>query len=314
MPVFCGKIMVKSPKKGKSMRTEKANAKINAYLNITSRLANGYHSIVSIMQTVSLCDLVSVELVPAAQTKIALAVSGSTELPTDSRNLAWRAAECFLQHTHLTAEVQINLQKHIPVAAGLAGGSADAAAVLRALNHLCGKPFTTEELSQIGSELGADVPFCVCGGAMLATGVGEVLERVPAMPSCTLVVAIGEDRISTPKAYAALDEKHNFFDHPREQGADVQELIDLWQNDALAASCACFYNVFEDVIPEDNTDVDTIKRLMRQSGALCAMMSGSGPAVFGVFETPEEAEKTSAILQEKGFQSFVCHPSGQYIE
>ncbi len=296
------------------MHTERANAKINAYLNITSRRKDGYHDIVSVMQTISLCDLITVDFAPAPQSRITLSVSGNADLPTDCRNLAWRAAELFLQHTHLTGAVQIMMQKHIPASAGLAGGSADAAAVLRALNRLCGTPLSTEELCQIALALGADVPFCIRGGAMLATGVGEILERVSDMPTCTLVVAVGEEGISTPKAYAALDEKYSFFEHPCKESSDVHELIELWQNNELAASCSCFYNVFEDVITEQNTNVDTIKRTMRENGAMCAMMSGSGPSVFGVFEEQNEAEGASAALQEMGFKAFVCHPRGQYTD
>lgn len=296
------------------MHTERANAKINAYLNIQSRREDGYHNIVSVMQTVSLCDLVTVDFQPAPQSRIALSVSGNGELPTDCRNLAWRAAERFLQHTNLTGAVQIMIQKHIPTCAGLGGGSADAAAVLRALNRLCGDALTVDELVEIGLTLGADVPFCIRGGTMLSTGVGEKLERVAPMPTCTLVVAVGEEGVSTPQAYAALDEKYSFFAYPREENANVYELIDLWQNDALAASATCFYNIFEDVIAEENTDVDSIKRLMREGGALCAMMSGSGPSVFGVFEAQSEAEATCATLQERGYKAFVCHPRSEYID
>ena len=173
------------------MHTERANAKINTYLNILSRRPNGYHDIVSVMQTVSLCDLVSVEFTPKSQSKIALSISGNAELPTDQSNLAAIAAERFLQRANLSGEVQITIQKHIPVCAGLGGGSADAAAVLRALNTLCGDPFTVEELCKIGFAIGADVPFCIRGGTMLATGVGEVLERAPKMPDCALVIAMG---------------------------------------------------------------------------------------------------------------------------
>ena len=131
------------------MHTERANAKINTYLNITSRRPDGYHDIVSVMQTVSLCDLVTVDFYPASQSNIMLSLSGNAEVPADCNNLAWRAAELFLQYTHLTGVVQIVIQKHIPMSAGLAGGSADAAAVLRALNHLCGDTLTTEELCDI---------------------------------------------------------------------------------------------------------------------------------------------------------------------
>ena len=296
------------------MHTERANAKINTYLNITSRRPNGYHDVVSVMQTVSLCDLVTVDFHPVPQSSIMLSVSGNADLPTDCRNLAWRAADLFLQYTHLTGAVQIMIQKHIPIAAGLAGGSADAAAVLRALNSLCGEPLTTEQLCEIGVLLGADVPFCIRGGAMLAEGVGEILKRISNMPNCTLVIAIGEEGISTPCAYAALDEKYGFFEYPLEQNADVNELISHWQNDELWASCSCFYNIFEDVVPEENRDVDAIKRILRENGAMRAMMSGSGPSVFGVFEAQIDAEQACTALQERGYKAFVCHPCGQYTE
>ena len=296
------------------MHTERANAKINTYLNIQSRREDGYHNIVSVMQTVSLCDLVTVGFQPALQSRISLSVSGNSDLPVDCRNLAWRAAEHFLQHTSLSGEVQILIQKHIPASAGLGGGSADAAAVLRALNHLCGDSLSIEELCKIGLTLGADVPFCIRGGTMLSTGVGEKLERIAPMPACTLVIAVGEEGVSTPQAYAALDEKYGFFEYPREENTDVHELIDLWQNDAPAAACTCFYNIFEDVIAEQNSDVDAIKRLMRKGGATCAMMSGSGPSVFGVFEVQSEAEATCSSLQEMGYKAFVCHPRSEYID
>ena len=296
------------------MHTERANAKINTYLNIQSRRDDGYHNIVSVMQTVSLCDLISVDFQPAPQSQITLTVSGSSELPSDCRNLAWRAAERFLQVTHLTGEVKITIQKHIPLSAGLAGGSADAAAVLRALNSLCGNALTAEELCQIGLGLGADVPFCIRGGAMLATGVGEQLERVCDMPPCTLVIAIGEEGVSTPRAYAALDEKYGFFEHPCTQSHQPEELIALWKSGDLAASCASFFNIFEDVIAEQNTDVDTVKRVMREGGAIRSMMSGSGPSVFGVFDAIEDAENTCSTLQNMGFRAFVCHPFGQYLD
>lgn len=295
------------------MHTERANAKINIYLNIQSRREDGYHNIVSVMQTVSLCDLVTVDFQPAPQSRITLSVSGNSELPVDCRNLAWRAAERFMLYTHLMGVVQIMIQKHIPAAAGLAGGSADAAAVLRALNRLCGNPLTTEELCKIGLELGADVPFCICGGAMLVTGIGEELQRAPDMPQCTLVIAMGNEGISTPQAYAALDEKYAFFQQPYPKNTDVQELMDLWQKGDLAASCISFSNIFESVISNQNAEVDDIKLIMRTSGAMRSLMSGSGPAVFGVFDNQGEAERACSHLQEKGYRAFVCHPTKQYI-
>ena len=300
--------------KGKSMRTERANAKINTYLNICSRREDGYHNVVSVMQTVSLCDLVTVDFQPAPQSRIALTVSGNAELPNDCRNLAWRAAERFLQHTGIKGTVQIMIQKHIPLSAGLAGGSADAAAVLRALNYLCGDPLDIDALCSIGLLLGADVPFCICGGAMLATGVGEQLERISDMPTCVLVIAVGEDGVSTPQAYSALDEKYGYFEEPCGDNTAADEMVELWKEGRLTDSCAFFYNIFEDVISKENTDVATIQRMMRQCGAVRSMMSGSGPAVFGVFEDAIAAEQACTSLQEIGMKAYVCHPRGQYSD
>ncbi|MBO5930837.1 MAG: 4-(cytidine 5'-diphospho)-2-C-methyl-D-erythritol kinase [Clostridia bacterium] len=296
------------------MHTERANAKINAYLNILSRRPNGYHDIVSVMQTVSLCDLVSVDFIPKPQSHITLSISGNAELPTDHNNLATRAAERFLQCTNLTGDVQISIQKHIPVCAGLGGGSADAAAVLRALNSLCGNPFTVDELCEIGFSLGADVPFCIRGGTMLATGVGEVLERAPEMPDCALVIAMGDVGISTPAAYAALDEKYGFFATPNTKKGSEGELLSFWQKGDLAASATCFYNIFEEAVPKENTDVERIHRIMKEKGSMASLMSGSGPSVFGVFDDLEQAEKASDALQKEGFRAFVCQPKRQYAE
>jgi len=200
------------------------------------------------------------------------------------------------------------------VAAGLAGGSADAAAVLRALNRLCGDPLTIDQLCRIGCELGADVPFCIRGGTMLATGLGEILERISDMPACTLVIAVGEEGISTPKAYLALDEKYRCFEHRIANNNHINALVELLHADALAASCSYFYNIFEDVIPKGNTDVSIVKKSMLENGALSAMMSGSGPAVFGVFQDQQQAAETCVALQQKGYKAFLCFPTEQYTE
>ena len=146
---------------------------------------------------------------------------------------------------------------------------------------------------------------------MLATGVGEVLERVSDMPPCALVIAIGEKGISTPQAYAALDEKYNFFNPATPADSAVHELIDLWQNDALSASCTCFYNIFEDVVAREKPDVTALREAMLRCGALVARMSGSGPSVFGIFATESEAEGAKEALLQMGADAFVCKPFAQ---
>ncbi len=294
------------------MKTERANAKINLYLNVVSRRENGYHNLESLMQTVSLCDLVSVDFRPAPHTSISLQASGNADMPTDCRNLAWRAAERYLEATAQTGEVRIFIEKHIPMAAGLAGGSADAAAVLRALNRLCGRRLSTEELCSIGEKLGADVPFCIVGGTSLVRGIGEVLTELPAMPDCPLVVACMGEGVSTPAAYAKLDEKHGDFAIPAPQDPRLELVCDSLKNGEIYTACAHFFNLFEEVVPKEQPFVDRLKDTMMTNGAVRAMMSGSGPSVFGVFDSAEAAERACRALCAMGAAAFVCHPCEKY--
>ena len=290
------------------MRTERANAKINTYLNVIARRENGYHDIVSIMQTVSLCDLVSVNFHPTEHTSVSLRASGNAQMPTDCRNLAWRAAEKFLQATRRRGEVQIIIEKHIPMAAGLAGGSADAAAVLRALNVLCDRPLSTEELCALGSTLGADVPFCIRGGSARVTGIGDKMAEFPSMPDAYLVVACRGEGVSTPWAYGELDRKYEGFSAAREVDMHHTFIENAWKNGDLRASCEHFFNLFEEVVPTVQKDVDPIKEAMLRHGAMRAMMSGSGPSVFGIFEDASKAEAARDAISALGLEAFVCRP------
>lgn len=294
------------------MRTERANAKINTYLNVVARRENGYHDIVSIMQTVSLCDLVSVNFHPSEHTSVSLRASGNAQMPTDCRNLAWRAAEKFLQATHRKGDVQIIIEKHIPMAAGLAGGSADAAAVLRALNALCDHPLSAEELCTLGATLGADVPFCICGGSARVTGIGDRMEAFPPMPDTYLVVACRGEGVSTPWAYGELDRKYEGFSNVREADMRHTYIENAWKSGDLTSSCKHFFNLFEEVVPNAQGEVEQIKEEMLRCGAARAMMSGSGPSVFGVFEDRANAENACVSLRESGADAFVCHPCGAY--
>ncbi len=290
------------------MRHERANAKINVYLNVIARRENGYHDIESIMQTVSLCDLVSVDFYPTEHTTITLRASGNDAMPQDCRNLAWRAAEKFLQGTGRHGEVQILIEKHIPMAAGLAGGSADAAAVLRALNHLCGQPLSQDELCTLGATLGSDIPFCIRGGGVRVSGMGDRLEPIAPMPQGTLVIACRGEGVSTPWAYGALDAKYDSFRAPAKADFRVTSIENAWKAGDLSGSCAYFYNIFEEVVPTVQGDVDLVKAVMRESGAVTAMMSGSGPSVFGVFADVESASRATETLRAMGAAAFVCHP------
>lgn len=294
------------------MKAERANAKINLYLDVVGRRENGYHNIVSIMQTVSLCDLVTVDYRPSQHLSISLFASGNDSMPTDCRNLAWRAAELYLAEIGQSGEVRITIEKHIPMAAGLAGGSSDAAAVLRAMNRLCGNRLTTEQLCALGAKLGADIPFCIVGGGALVTGIGEELQAVAPMPQCHLAVACMGEGISTPWGYGKLDELHNNFADVKPSDPRPEALLRAMREDCVLAHTSCFFNIFEEIVPALRPRVDEIKSVMQEGGALCAMMSGSGPSVFGLFPNAEKAVETVAKLKEMGAEAFVCHPTDAY--
>lgn len=294
------------------MLTERANAKINLYLDVVGKRENGYHDIVSIMQTVSLCDLVTVHYLPTSHLSIQLSASGNADMPTDCRNLAWRAAERYLAAIGQSGEVRITIQKQIPMAAGLAGGSADAAAVLRAMNRLCGNRLSTEALCAIGARLGADVPFCIVGGGALCEGIGDRLTEVAPMPDTVLVVACMGEGVSTPWGYGRLDELHDNFESKTVSDPRTERILDAMKNGNILDACDDFYNIFEEIVPTVQPYVDRLKETMREHGALRAMMSGSGPSVFGVFRTVGDAERATAALTEMGASAFVCHPRTKY--
>lgn len=293
------------------MRTERANAKINVYLNVTSRRENGYHEIVSMMQTVSLCDLVAVDFQKGKNTSIDLSVSGNPDLPTDRSNLCHRAAERFLDAAGLAGEVSIALEKRIPMAAGLAGGSADAAAVLRALNALCGKPFDRDRLCAVGAELGADIPFCIVGGSALVGGIGDRMEAIPPMPDGILLVACGGEGVSTPWAYGALDARYDRFVNPPALDPRPRAILEAWGAGDLVGSCPHFFNLFEEVVPAERPTVQKIKETMTAGGAIRAMMSGSGPSVFGIFRDEPSAKAVEDALRADGISAFLCRPTAE---
>lgn len=296
------------------MQTERANAKINLYLDVVSRRENGYHDLVSIMQTVSLCDLVSVDFRPSDHTRIRLEASGGGSMPTDCRNLAWRAAERYLERVQRKGEVTVFLEKHIPMAAGLAGGSADAAAVLRALNRLCGAPLSTEELCALGATLGADIPFCITGGSALVTGIGDRLSAIDPMPNVPLVVACMGEGVSTPWAYGKLDEIYGNFSVKSAKNEDYLPILDAMRLKNVEDMCRGFFNSFEEVVPNVQPYVNKLKTVMEDGGAIRAMMSGSGPSVFGVFPDMETATVACENLRALGAAAFVCHPCAKYPE
>lgn len=268
---------------------EKAYAKINLFLDVVGKRQDGFHDIVSVMHTVSLCDEVLVRAERADYSCITLKMENS-DVPADERNLAYLAAEAFLDKSGLSLTVDITVKKYIPDRAGLGGGSADAAAVLRALNMAFGNPLSTEELCALAATLGSDVPFCVVGGTRLCRGRGEKMSFYPMDDAVFVVVPPVGERVKTPSAYRLLDEA--FDDYKNENEALHEALFDFFAEDPVLG----MYNVFESVVLPYSPATDEVRTALIDLGAKGAMMSGSGSAVFGIFEKEEEAEAAAREL------------------
>lgn len=275
----------------------KAPAKINLLLDIIRLLPNGYHSLFMIMQTVDLCDEVEVSL---RDDGVITLECSEKALPTDSRNIAYKAAVKFFEKTGLDYGADIRLTKNIPFEAGLAGGSTDAAAVLRALNILCQTNLTKDELCQIGVKLGADVPFCIHGGTMLAQDIGQVLSPLPEIPECYIVLVKPEAGVSTKEAFAAFDSCKNVM-HP-----DCTQMLHAAANRDFETLLKNVGNVFEQFI-EVPQRAD-IKAVMRNCGSLACCMSGSGPTVFGIFDSLEKAENCIGQIPAKLGRAYLTKP------
>lgn len=290
--------------------TEAAHAKINLCLDITARRENGYHEIDGVMQSISLADRLVVAFEPAGETGVELRVEGNSSVPTDEKNLAVRAARLFLDSAGITGAVRIDLQKQIPMAGGLAGGSTDAAAVLRALNRLTCYPLTAEELATAGLRLGADVPFCLTGGTMRTQGIGEVLTPCALLPECHIVITRRGEGVSTPWAYGRLDELYgSFAPGAARPDANLPALLGALEAGDLARVCAGVYNLFEPVVSEARRDVTVLRERLLADGALTARMSGSGPCVFGIFNDAQKALFAVKDLTGIGAEAFLCRPS-----
>lgn len=287
---------------------EKAYAKINLYLDVIKKRDDGYHDVVSIMQNISLHDVVSISAADANETKISVACDDA-HIPQGSKNIAYKAAELFLDRLGKKAIVSINIEKNIPSAAGLAGGSADAAAVLRALNVIFEKPFSDGELCDLAAKIGADVPFCVLEGTYIAKGIGEVLEECAGLDTeKVLLIARGGEEVSTPVAYKALDALYGEFEDKNGNESKLEELLNAIKEKNDEAAYFGMYNVFEDVVLPNHSMAQKIKETMYESGAEFAMMSGSGPSVFGIF--PDEVFALNALFNLKalGVAAHVCNP------
>ncbi len=283
--------------------TMPAYAKINLFLDIDSLRDDGYHNIVSIMQSVSLHDDITVSYIPS-DTKSISVYCDNSNIPCDKSNLVYKAADIFPAN----GQINVNICKRIPVSAGLAGGSADAAATLMALNEATGNKLSEDQLCAIGARLGADVPFCIKRGACFVEGIGEKLKPVASMPRFPIVIAKKGDGMSTPAAYKALDMKFdNFIDYkPNTERCDV--LFDSDNSLNAKSFCMGLFNIFETVVEPARSAVSELKDIMLASNAAGAMMSGSGTSVFGIFDDEISAREALNALQACGAEAHLCYP------
>ena len=279
----------------------KAYAKVNLTLDILRRRDDGYHDLQMVMQSVDLSD--SLTVTPAqGHGRMSTTLSF---LPGDDRNLAQSAAAAFRAAAGTGPQVDIHIEKRIPVCAGLGGGSADAAAVLHAMNTLSGAVLPVEALAAAGMQVGSDVPFCVLGGTALAEGRGELLTPLPPLPECHVVICKPPFPISTPKLFAQVDVRRIA------RRPDTAGLIAALEGQDLPRVARRLYNVFEDVLePRQRCQINAIKAALIDCGALGASMSGSGPSVFGLFDRAEAAQAAYGQLAGHYRDTFLCRTVG----
>ena len=276
-----------------------AFAKLNLTLDILGKREDGYHDLRMVMQSITLADTLTLE----ENRGEGLRVSANLRfLPTGEKNLAAAAALRFWEALGREPEdLDIRIEKRIPVCAGMAGGSSDAAAVLRALNQRAGDPFSPKELARLGERVGSDVPYCVLGGTALAEGRGEVLTPLPPLPRCWVVACKPDFPISTPELFAQADRVK------LRRRPDTAGLVTALEAGDLGGVARRMYNVFEDVLPARlYTRVAEIKNDLIQCGALGANMSGSGPTAFGLFDRLEAAQEARACLAQRYRDTFLC--------
>ena len=276
-----------------------AFAKLNLTLDILGKREDGYHDLRMVMQSITLADTLTLE----ENQGEGLRVSANLRfLPTGEKNLAAAAALRFWEALGREPEdLDIRIEKRIPVCAGMAGGSSDAAAVLRALNQRAGDPFAPKELARLGERVGSDVPYCVLGGTALAEGRGEVLTPLPPLPRCWVVACKPDFPISTPELFAQADRVK------LRRRPDTAGLVAALEAGDLGGVARRMYNVFEDVLPARlYTRVAEIKNDLIQCGALGANMSGSGPTAFGLFDRLEAAQEARACLAQRYRDTFLC--------
>ena len=279
---------------------EGAYAKLNLTLDVLGKREDGYHDLKSVMQTVSVRDDIEID---GGTGKSLCLKSDKEEIPTDERNLAWKAAKVYCDTLGYDPNgLEIRITKRIPSQAGMGGGSADAAAVLRALNRHYGDPLSIGALAELGAQIGSDVPFCVVGGTCMCEGRGEKLRKLPDMPDCIFVVCKPDFSVSTPELYRKIDEVA-IPKHPNNQA--MESAILAGDLEKVAHN---LYNVFDPVVTQEHLELNYIKSLFHQYGAVGYQMTGSGSACFAIVSEFEVAAVICSMLKENYPNIFICKP------
>lgn len=278
----------------------KALAKVNLGLDVIRRREDGYHEVKMIMQTVRLYDRIILE---KTQKGISMETNLSF-LPVNEQNIAYRAAKMLMDEFHIQSGLHIKIDKHIPVAAGMAGGSTDGAAVLYGVNKIFELGLTKRQLMERGVKLGADVPYCIMRGTVLSEGIGEILTPVSSLPDCHILIAKPPVSVSTKHVYENL-KLDKIEKHP-----DIDGMVEALRMEDLHGVTQRMENVLETVTIPEHPEIQQIKELMIKEGALNALMSGSGPTVFGIFDDREKGMRARDLLRKSSLvrQTYLVRP------
>ena len=284
----------------------KCRAKINLSIDVLGKRTDGYHLVEMIMQTIDLFDII--KIFSLEEDKIVIE-SNSNDIPLDSSNIVYKAVDLIKEKFNIKKGAKIYIEKNIPIAAGMAGGSSNAAAILVGLNKIWELNLNQNELKDLGLQLGADVPFCIEGGASLAENIGEQLTKIDGLPQDTFILVCKPELfVSTKDIYEAIDSK--IID----KRPDNKLLIKLLEENNVRQLSREMYNVLEEVTKEKYPVIEEIEKIMMDNNALGSMMSGSGPTVFGIYDTREEAEKCKNILLKKFKQVYVVQSHEEGVE
>ena len=279
---------------------EGAFAKLNLTLDVLGRREDGYHDLKSVMQTVSVRDDIEIDIGTGKPWVLQCSEEG---IPTDSSNLAWKAAKLFLDTIGKDPDgLEIRITKRIPVEAGMGGGSADAAAVLRALNRHYGNPLSLPALAELGSFVGSDVPFCTLCGTAMVEGRGERIRKLPDIPDCFFVICKPDFSVSTPELYKQMDSTE-IGKRPDNRAMEAAIL-----SGDLGKVCENIYNVFDPVVTKEHLELNYIKSLFHNYGAIAYQMTGSGPAVFGIVSEFEIADVICSMLKDNYQKVYIAKP------